>query len=75
MLGIIWKGTENKPADGVTPLYKSMVRQHLEYHIYTSSQKDRTELGEVQKKETKIINGMEYLPRRVMLKLLGLFSI
>ena len=33
MLGIIKKGTENKTANIIMPLYKTLVRQHLDYWV------------------------------------------
>lgn len=65
MLGIIGKGTENKTADIIMPLYKSTLQLHLEYCVLFWSPyltKDIVELEAVQKMATKAIKGMERLP-------------
>ena len=52
MLGIITKGIENKAPSIIMPLYKMLVRPHLEYCIQFWSphlKKDIVELEKVQK--------------------------
>ncbi|CAM5122732.1 unnamed protein product [Eretmochelys imbricata] len=78
MLGIIKKGIENKMENILLPLYKSKVRPHLEYCIQMWSphlKKDILALEKVQKRATKMIRGMEWVPYEERLKRLGLFSL
>ncbi|CAM5105037.1 unnamed protein product [Natator depressus] len=78
MLGIIKKGIENKTENILLPLYKSMVRPHLEYCVQMWSprlQKDTLALEKVQKRATKMIRGLERVPSEERLKRLGLFSL
>ncbi|CAM5171781.1 unnamed protein product [Natator depressus] len=77
-LGIIKKGIDNKTENIILPLYKSMVPPHLEYCIQIRSphlKKDILELEKVQKRATKMIRGMEWLPYEERLIKLGLFSL
>ncbi|CAM4495757.1 unnamed protein product [Caretta caretta] len=65
MLGIIKKGIANKTENILLPFYKSMVCPHLEYcmHMWLPHlKKDILELQEIQKRETKMIKGIEWLP-------------
>ena len=78
MPGIIRKGIENKTANIILPLYKSMVRPHLEYCVQFWSphlQKDIVEMEKVQKRATKMITGLGNLPYEERLRRLGLFSL
>uniref|UniRef100_A0A674K5X3 HECT-type E3 ubiquitin transferase n=1 Tax=Terrapene triunguis TaxID=2587831 RepID=A0A674K5X3_9SAUR len=78
MLGIIKKGIHNKPENIILPLYKSMVRPHLDYCMQMWSphlKKDILELEKVQKRVTKMIRGLEWLPYEERLIRLGLFSL
>uniref|UniRef100_A0A8C8SCV0 Reverse transcriptase domain-containing protein n=1 Tax=Pelusios castaneus TaxID=367368 RepID=A0A8C8SCV0_9SAUR len=78
MLGIIKKGIENKTANVLLPLYKSMVRPHLEYCVQMWSphlKKDILALEKVQKRATKMIRGLESASYEERLKRLGLFSL
>ncbi|CAM5138679.1 unnamed protein product [Natator depressus] len=78
MLGIIKKGIENKTGNILLPLYKSMVRPHLEYCIQMWSphlNKDILALEKVQRKATKMIRGLEWVPYEERLKRPGLFSL
>ncbi|CAM5106410.1 unnamed protein product [Eretmochelys imbricata] len=65
MLGIIKKGIESKMENILLPLYKSMVHPHLEYCIQMWSphlKKDILALEKVQKRATKMIRGLEWVP-------------
>ena len=78
MLGIIRKGTENKTASIILPLYKSMVQPHLEFCVQfwlPHLKKDITELEKVQKRETKMIKELEHLHYKGTLQQLELFSL
>uniref|UniRef100_K7F0M2 Reverse transcriptase domain-containing protein n=1 Tax=Pelodiscus sinensis TaxID=13735 RepID=K7F0M2_PELSI len=62
MLGIIRKGIENKTQNILLPLYKTMVRPHLEYCVQMWSphlKKDILALERVQKRAAKMIRGLE----------------
>uniref|UniRef100_K7EXW6 Reverse transcriptase domain-containing protein n=1 Tax=Pelodiscus sinensis TaxID=13735 RepID=K7EXW6_PELSI len=78
MLGIIRKGIENKTQNILLPLYKTMVRPHLEYCVQMWSphlKKDILALERVQKRATKMIRDLERVPYEERLKRLGLFSL
>ncbi|CAM5102996.1 unnamed protein product [Eretmochelys imbricata] len=78
MLGIIKKGIENKTENILLPLYKSMVCPHLEYCVQMWSphlKKDILALEKVQKRETKMFRGLEWVLYEGRLKRLGLFSL
>ncbi|CAM4587787.1 unnamed protein product [Lepidochelys kempii] len=78
LLGIIKKGVKNKTENILLPLYKSMVRPHLEYCIQMWSphlKKDILALEKVQKRATKMIRVLERVPYEDRLKRLGLFSL
>ena len=78
MLGIIKRGIENKTANILMPLYKTMVRPHLKYCIQfwlLHLKKGVVELKKVQKRETQVITGLGHLPYEEGLQLLGLFSL
>uniref|UniRef100_K7F105 Reverse transcriptase domain-containing protein n=1 Tax=Pelodiscus sinensis TaxID=13735 RepID=K7F105_PELSI len=71
MLGIIRKGIENKTQKILLPLYKTMVRPHLEYCVQMWSphlKKDILALERVQKRATKMIRGLERVPYEERLK-------
>ncbi|CAM5134922.1 unnamed protein product [Natator depressus] len=78
MLGIIKKGIDNKTENIILPLYKSMVRPHLEYCVQMwlpHLKKDILELEKVQKRATKMIRGIEQLPYEERLIKLGRLSL
>lgn len=60
----IRKGTANKVASFIIPLYTSMVRPHLQYFVRLAlphHKNNRAMLEMVQKRTTQIIKGLENL--------------
>ena len=78
MLGIICRNVAYKSAEVIIKLYCAFVRPHLEYCIQAWSpilKKDSWLLERVQKRATKIVNGLHKLRYEDRLKALNLFSL
>jgi len=78
ILGMIKRTFVSKGREIIIPLYKSIVRPHLEYCIQAwrpHYKKDIEKLEAVQRRTTKIISGMEGLSYEERLKKLGLPSL
>ena len=73
-LGMIKRGFKNRSRDIMLPLYKSMVRPHLDYCIQAWKphlKKDVDKLEKVQRRATKMIEGLEGLGYLERLRILN----
>ena len=78
MLGVINRNVSYKSADVLIKLYCAYVRPHLEYCVQSWSpmyEKDSLLLERVQKRATKMVNGMKDLHYEDRLRTLKLFSL
>ena len=78
MLGFIARTFEYRSKDIILPLYKSLVRPHLEYAVQCWSPhyvKDITVLERVQRRATKLIPAIRNLPYSTRLQRLHLHSL
>ena len=74
ILGCIKRSTASRAREEILPLYSVLVRPHLECCISQYSRKvDLLEC--IQRRATKMIQGMEHLPCEDRLRELGLFSL
>ena len=78
ILGCIKRSMSNRSREVILPHYSVLMRSHLEYciHMWSPQYKTKIDLLErIQKRDTKMIQGMECLSYEERLKELGLYSL
>jgi len=78
ILGCITKSVASRVTEVILLLYSALVGLHLEYRVQTRSpqyRRDTDPLERVQRRATKMLQGMEHLSYEERLRALGLLSL